>query len=57
MDIILSILIPTVPERMGYLNKIINELDKQSKTYPVEILVLLENKKRSIGEKRNVLIE
>ncbi|MEH7351223.1 glycosyltransferase family A protein [Gottfriedia acidiceleris] len=57
MDIILSILIPTVPERMGYLNRIINELDKQSKTYPVEILVLLENKKRSIGEKRNVLIE
>ncbi|QKE75476.1 glycosyltransferase family 2 protein [Arthrobacter citreus] len=57
MDIVLSILIPTVPERMDYLKRIVNELENQCKAYPVEILVLLENKKRTTGEKRNVLIE
>lgn len=57
MSIALSILIPSVPERMNYLTKLMSELNKQSQSFPVEILVLLENKKRSIGEKRNILIE
>lgn len=57
MDILLSILIPTVPERMSFLNRMINELEKQCESHPVEILVLLENKKRTIGDKRNILIE
>ena len=35
----------------------ISELEKQCKSHPVEILVLLENKKRTIRKKRNVLIE
>lgn len=57
MSIILSILIPSVPERMEYLNKLMMELNQQVQSKEVEILVLLENKKRTIGEKRNILIE
>lgn len=57
MSITLSILIPSVPERMEYLNKLMMELTQQVQSKEVEILVLLENKKRTIGEKRNILIE
>ena len=57
LSIKLSILIPSVPERMNHLQRIIDELYKQSQNKPVEILVMLENKKRTTGEKRNILIE
>lgn len=57
MSVKLSILIPSVPERMGHLQRIVDELYKQSQNKPVEILVMLENRKRTTGAKRNALIE
>ena len=57
MNIVLSILIPSVPERMDYLSRMIGHLSEQTQGMPVEILVLLDNKKSTIGTKRNVLIE
>lgn len=57
MDLKLSILIPSVPERMEFLTTLISELHRQAVGQPVEILVILENKRRSIGAKRNALIE
>lgn len=56
-NIVLSILIPSVPERMTHLKQMLDTLYEQAKDKPVEILVLLENKKRTTGEKRNILIE
>ncbi|HHT7236965.1 MULTISPECIES: hypothetical protein [Bacillus] len=56
-NIALSILIPSVPERMTHLKRMIDTLYEQAYNKPVEILVMLENKKRSTGEKRNILIE
>ncbi|QWG27102.1 glycosyltransferase family 2 protein [Bacillus mycoides] len=56
-DIVLSILIPSVPERMTHLKRMIDTLYEQAQNKPVEILVMLENKKRSTGEKRNILVE
>ncbi|SCM92825.1 Uncharacterized protein BWINRASL_01028 [Bacillus mycoides] len=35
----------------------IDTLYEQAQNKPVEILVLLENKKRTTGEKRNILVE
>jgi glycosyltransferase involved in cell wall biosynthesis len=55
--VLLSILIPSVPERFIQLQSIYNTLLNQSKGKSVEILVLLENKKRTTGAKRNALIE
>ncbi|MDQ0417416.1 glycosyltransferase involved in cell wall biosynthesis [Croceifilum oryzae] len=57
MDIILSILIPSIPERASCLSRVVSELQRQSERFPVEILVFIDNKKRSIGTKRNVLIQ
>lgn len=57
MSIKLSILIPSVPERMTHLQRIVDDLYKQSLNKPVEILVFLENKKRTTGAKRNILLE
>jgi len=57
MNIKLSILIPSVPERLPYLTRLVDELSRQAAGKPVEFLVLMENKKRTIGSKRNALIE
>jgi glycosyltransferase involved in cell wall biosynthesis len=57
MEIQLSILIPSVPERMTFLCGLVEELQRQTAGKPVEILVILENKHRTIGSKRNALIE
>jgi glycosyltransferase involved in cell wall biosynthesis len=57
MDITLSILIPSVPERLNFLDGIVQELYRQTTNKSVEFLVLLENKHRTIGAKRNLLIE
>jgi glycosyltransferase involved in cell wall biosynthesis len=53
----LSILICSVPERFPELKKIFKELNKQAQNKKVEILVLMDNRKRSIGEKRQNLIQ
>lgn len=52
-----SILIPTIPERADLLSKLVAELEHQIGTKPVEVLTFLDNKKRSIGRKRNSLIK
>lgn len=53
----LSVLIPSVPERFDSLKRIYNKLLQQAKDKPIEILVLMDNKKRTTGAKRNALIE
>jgi hypothetical protein len=51
-EIVLSILIPSIPERMGMLNKLLEHLNLLFNKEWVEILVLMDNKSMSIGEKR-----
>jgi len=55
LDIKLSILILTVPERKGKMDAIIEDLNFQIGTLPVEFLWLGDNKRRTVGEKRNNL--
>lgn len=52
----LSILICSLQERADKLRKLLNRLEPQ-KTEEVEILIELDNRERSTGEKRNALIE
>ena len=53
MKIKLSILICTLPNRDA---EIIKELHRQAEGEPVEILYLGDNKKRTVGQKRNDLL-
>lgn len=54
----LSILTPSVPERIStHLLKLINKIEKQIQNKPVEHLIFLDNKKRSIGYKRDSLVK
>ena len=57
-EIKLSVLLCGVPSRIqrGLAKKIILKLDEQAKGKPVEIIYLLDNKKRTIGQKRNDLL-
>jgi len=52
----LSILIPSIPSRFDRLAKIFQKIDSQS-TEEVEILVFIDNKRRSIGLKRDALVQ
>jgi len=55
---ILSILTPSVPERIdSHLKKLMDKLKKQIGDKRVEHLVFLDNRKRSIGYKREALVE
>ena len=56
MSPLLSVLIPTVPERAEQLAHLIATLEAQRDGKPVEILSLSENKTRSTGLKRNALL-
>ena len=49
----LSILTPAVPSRWDRLMKLSDELIAQIGTKPVEHLVFLDNKRRTVGEKRD----
>ena len=53
----LSILIPTLPSRIPYLNRIISDLQEQINIKPVQILYLGDNKSLTVGEKRNLLMD
>lgn len=53
---ILSILTPAVPSRMAQLMELGHELERQIGSLPVEHLVLLDNKRRTVGEKRDALL-
>lgn len=52
----LSILIPTLEERKHYLERLLSVINAQD-TDGVEILIEKDNKEKSIGEKRNILLE
>ncbi len=54
--ITLSILTPAVPSRMEQLAKLCRWLGDQIGTLPVEHLCLLDNKRRTVGEKRDALL-
>jgi len=50
----LSILILTTPRRRAAcFQTLLLELERQAEKYPVEIIGIYDNKKRSVGEKRN----
>lgn len=53
---ILSILTPAVPSRLDQLATLCEEIAHQIGSQPVEHLVLLDNKKRTVGEKRDALL-
>ncbi len=54
---LLSILIPSIPSRLMMLGALISNLQEQIGDLPAEILVLTDNKRRSIGEKRDALVQ
>lgn len=57
-DIVLSILIPTVPDREAKLAALLASLDAQvAGRTDVELLVLRDNRSMSIGEKRNKMLQ
>lgn len=57
---LLSILTPAVPSRLfnGRLGSLVTEIQGQieSTVYPVEHLILIDNKMRSVGQKRDALL-
>lgn len=53
---ILSILTPAVPSRLGQLKTLCGILENQIGDRPVEHLVLLDNKRRTVGAKRDALL-
>lgn len=52
----LSILTPAVPSRIEQLGELCRKLERQIGSLPVEHLVLLDNKRRTVGEKRDALL-
>jgi len=56
MSILLSVLTPAVPSRWAQLQKLSDELARQIGDKPVEHLVLMDNKRRAVGEKRDALL-
>lgn len=52
----LSVLIPSVPARRAMALALYDSIAQQSEGLPVEILLLLDNKQRSIGKKREALV-
>lgn len=57
MSIKLSILVPSIPSRFNNMERIFAKLENQSKGKQVEILSFIDNKKRSIGLKRDALVQ
>jgi len=53
---VLSILTPAVPSRIFALNHLCKVLADQIRTGPVEHLILVDNKRRTVGEKRDALL-
>lgn len=57
VEILLSILIASVPERLLPLSRMLSRLSEQTFEKPVEILVLTDNRCMTIGKKRQRLNE
>lgn len=55
-QIILSILTPAVPRRMLQLAELCEDLEAQIGSLPVEHLVMMDNKRRTVGAKRDALL-
>lgn len=59
--ILLSVLIPSIPSRIDRMELLFNRLQKQANDVgamnEVEILCFLDNKKRSVGHKRDGLVQ
>ncbi|WP_307251812.1 glycosyltransferase family A protein [Croceifilum oryzae] len=53
----LSILVPTTIERLTHASRTMAELQRQAHQLPVEVLVLVDNRKSTIGAKRNTLMD
>lgn len=53
----LSILIPSIPSRISWTGFLFDILQKQAEGKPVEILSFTDNKKRSVGLKRDGLVQ
>jgi glycosyltransferase involved in cell wall biosynthesis len=56
-EVVLSILIPAIPERLALLKPLVAKLNKQIGDKPVELLVVVDNKKRPLGHKRNLMMD
>jgi len=58
-NIDLSILVLTIPNRIStFFLRLLNSLEEQSKDYDnIEILCLYDNRVKTVGEKRNILLE
>ena len=56
-DVVFSILIPTLPERIGFLEKLLEKLHKQLQDKPVELIVFGDNRRRPVGDKRNLMMD
>lgn len=57
MTVTLSILIPALPERLTLLGSLMEDLTRQAEGLPVEVLVFLDNRQRTLGTKWNALVE
>lgn len=53
----LSILIPSIPSRLHMMSRLFEKISSQIGDRQVEILSLLDNKRRSIGLKRDALVQ
>jgi hypothetical protein len=53
---LLSVLIPSVPSRITKMQALFAKLQAQIGDLPVEVLCLLDNKKRTVGMKRDALV-
>lgn len=54
---LLSVLIPTLPERAQLFRALYGRLQVQAEGQPVELLALLDNKVMSVGRKRQALLD
>jgi glycosyltransferase involved in cell wall biosynthesis len=56
-DVLFSILVPTLPERVVHLAKLLDRLNPQIKDQPVELIIFGDNRKRPLGDKRNLMMD
>jgi hypothetical protein len=54
---VFSVLIPSIPRRQDIAMALWNKVTEQARSFDVEVLLLLDNKKRSIGKKREALVK
>ena len=52
----LSVLVPTITTRAEVAERLFRSLEQRIGSYPVELLMLRDNRWQNIGEKRNQLL-